>query len=58
MTEFRIEKDLLGELQVPADFHCMASDSAGRAELPGQRDALLSSLHLVYGGHQTCGGGG
>ena len=45
MSDFRIERDSMGEMQVPANAYYGGADGARRGELPDLGPALLAPLH-------------
>ena len=49
MTDTRIEKDSLGEIEVPAEPLLRRPDRAGAPQLPGLRPALPAPLHRRHG---------
>ena len=60
MTEYRIEKDSLGEVQVPVEAYYGAqtqrainNDAARHQQLSHQRTAPVARLHLEHGDDQA-----
>ena len=56
MADFRIEKDSLGQVQVPASAYYGAQTQRAVDNFPDQRDEAVSGLCLVDGADQARGG--
>ena len=58
MSDYRIEKDSLGEVQVPADAYWGAQTQRAIINFPDHRVETLSRFYLVHGHDKArCRGG-
>ena len=56
MTEFRIEKDSLGEVKVPRGCAVCGADAAGPGEFPDHGHETAASIRLEHHADQTRSG--